>query len=109
MDITPSYCPIYYTETIGLMDDNDSNAITSNISAELSSVTYEFYWDENLYPVTPVAQTQVVTVTVWGTTKYPPATGSPSQVKAATSFILSFKNPCRDANRVTIIGPDSLP
>ena len=63
--VDPSYCKVYFTDSIQKFP-NGETGVTSSIPENGQSDTvpnYSVYWDKDLYPVSPVAQTEIVTIT----------------------------------------------
>lgn len=79
-------------------DGQDASAITDPSGAQADR-TFSFFYDQDVAPVAPTAQTQTVTVTATSGSLYSPT--QPRETSTAT-FVLSFVNPCIDPNLTTI-------
>ena len=107
--IDPSYCPLTYTYTVSNLS-NGNSAITgtsiTDTATEIDKQSFSFYYDADITPVFPTAQTQTVQVTATSGTRYK---SSPNTLMASATFALSFLNPCINTSYVTITAPGDLP
>lgn len=98
--VNPSVCDLYYSHTdTKLVNGGDDSAVESY---DDDTNEFKFLYDaSDDFPIRPDPQTQTVTVT--GTSGSPWKDVLVNQpAKDDDDFILSFPDPCLDANFVTI-------
>ena len=82
--INPDFCEIVYTYNVQSLDAGDS-AITR------TDKTFNIFYNNDNSPISPSAQTQVVTITA--------TSGSSTE---QSTFDVDFESPCQDKDLVTI-------
>jgi len=93
--VVPDVCELRYVYSETKFIDNDgleANAISR------TDETFSFFYDDDLSPVKPVAQTQTVTIRAIGYSKY----GEDLTAEESESWDLTFVNPCSKAGFTTI-------
>jgi hypothetical protein len=88
-DVDPVYCLLTYIYSETKLTDGEGNADVTAISRD--DKTFTFFYNKDDAPVSPVAQTQTVTVTATSDSKY--ETSYPKKSDFAT-FDLIFTDPC---------------
>lgn len=95
--VDPTFCPFDYS-TSATPFTGTSTAIThTNAAPATAPPAFSVFWDTDL---TPIDNTQTITVTATSTTVFNPTPANPTVV--TDDHVLSFVNPCTDETLTTI-------
>lgn len=94
--ITPSFCKFDYSSQIDPTPTSNINGVTEDLVTDPTGRTFKFEYDTDL---TPVGESQLVTITVTSKSDYSaiaPSVTTPNVITATDDFTVTYESPCDD-------------